>query len=149
MSLYEKCLIRPVGQIDLQAVMDEKANIDQIGATLGLKEMTQGTLIRKLCTYTQPNPTRRAIFEFDKLVRSIYILRYLRSPQLQRDIQALTEPDRVLSPTALGHCPGRRLEGTHRQNRHRNRDKQPVREANRERNHLLQLRHPVTAARQV
>ena len=86
-SLYEKCLIRPVGQVDLQAVIDEKANIDQIVATLGLKEMTQGTLIRKLCTYTQPNPTRRAIFEFDKLVRSIYTLRYLRNPQLQRDVQ--------------------------------------------------------------
>ncbi len=51
-ALYEKCLIRPVGQIDLQAIVDEKINIDQIVATLGLKEMTQGTLIRKLCTYT-------------------------------------------------------------------------------------------------
>jgi len=66
--------------------MDEKANIDQIVATLGLKEMTQGTLIRKLCTYTAPNPTRRAIFEFDKLIRSIYTLRYLRDPQLQRNV---------------------------------------------------------------
>jgi TnpA family transposase len=85
-SRYEKFLIAPVGQIDLQAIMDEKANIDQIVATLGLKEMTQGTLIRKLCTYTAPNPTRRAIFEFDKLIRSIYTLRYLRDPQLQRNV---------------------------------------------------------------
>ena len=85
-SLYEKFLIGPVGQIDLQAIVDEKANIDQIVATLGLKEMTQGTLIRKLCTYTAPNPTRRAIFEFDKLIRSIYTLRYLRDPQLQRNV---------------------------------------------------------------
>ena len=85
-ALYEKFLIRPVGQIDLQAIVDEKANIDQIVATLGLKEMTQGTLIRKLCTYTAPNPTRRAIFEFDKLIRSIYTLRYLRDPQLQRNV---------------------------------------------------------------
>ena len=85
-SLYEKFLIRPVGQVDLPAIANENANIDQIVATLGLKEMTQGTLIRKLCTYTQPNPTRRAIFEFDKLVRSIYTLRYLRNPQLQRDV---------------------------------------------------------------
>ncbi len=85
-SLYEKCLIHPVGQIDLQAIADEKSNIDQIVATLGLKEMTQGTLIRKLCTYTAPNPTRRAIFEFDKLIRSIYTLRYLRDPQLQRNV---------------------------------------------------------------
>jgi len=83
-TLYEKCLIRPVGQIDLQVIIDEKPNIDRIVATLGLKEMTQGTLIRKLCTYTTPNPTRRAIFEFDKLIRSIYTLRYLRDPQLER-----------------------------------------------------------------
>ena len=79
-------LIRPVGQIDLPAVVDEKTNIDQIVATLGLKEMTQGTLIRKLCTYTASNPTRRAIFEFDKLIRSIYTLRYLRDPQVERNV---------------------------------------------------------------
>ena len=83
---YEKYLIQPVGQIDRQLIVSEKANIDRIIATLGLKEMTQGTLIRKLCTYTAPNPTRRAIFEFDKLVRSIYTLRYLRNPQLERNV---------------------------------------------------------------
>ncbi|MCE3605731.1 Tn3 family transposase [Massilia sp. P8910] len=85
-ALYEKCLIRPVAQIDRELIVNEKANIDQIVATLALKEMTQGTLIRKLCTYTAPNPTRRAIFEFDKLVRSIYTLRYLRNPQLERNV---------------------------------------------------------------
>lgn len=83
---YAKCLIRPVGQIDRQAIVDEKANLDQIVATLGLKEMTQGTLIRKLCTFTTPNPTQRALFEFDKLIRSLYTLRYLRDPQLQRNV---------------------------------------------------------------
>ena len=85
-ALYEECLVRPVGQIDLQVIVDEKSNMDQIVATLGLKEITQGTLIRKLCTYTAPNPTRRAIFEFDKLVRSIYTLRYLRDPRLERNV---------------------------------------------------------------
>lgn len=48
--------------------------------------MTQGSLIRKLCTYTAPNPTRCAIFEFDRLARSIYTLRYLRDPQVQRNV---------------------------------------------------------------
>jgi len=85
-ALYGKCLIRPVGQVDLPIIIDEKPNMDRIVATLGLKEMTQGTLIRKLCTYTTSNPTRRAIFEFDKLVRSIYTLRYLRDPQLERNV---------------------------------------------------------------
>lgn len=85
-ALYVNNLIQPVGQIDLQDILNEKDNIDQIVATLGLKEMTQSTLIRKICTYTQPNPTRRAIFEFDKLIRSIYTYRYLRDPQLQRNV---------------------------------------------------------------
>ena len=30
--------------------------------------------------------TRKALFEYDKLIRSIYTLRYLRDPQLQRDV---------------------------------------------------------------
>ena len=83
---YEKCLIQPAGQIDLQAIAGGKSNIDQAVATLGLKEMTQAMLIRKLCTYTPSNPTRRAILEFDKLIRSIYTLRYARDPRLQRNI---------------------------------------------------------------
>lgn len=83
---YERYLIQPVGQIDRQLIAEEKANIDQIVATLGLKEMTQSTLIRKLCSYSGLNRTRRAIFEFDRLIRSIYTLRYLRDPQLQRNV---------------------------------------------------------------
>jgi TnpA family transposase len=83
---YEKFLIQPSGQIDLQLIIAEKDNIGQIVATLGLKEMSQSTLVRKLCTLPQHNRTRKAIFEFDKLIRSIYTLRYLRDPQLQRDV---------------------------------------------------------------
>lgn len=49
--------------------------------------MTQGTLVRKLCTYTTTNPTRQALFEYDRLVRSIYTLKYLRDPQLERNIR--------------------------------------------------------------
>lgn len=86
-STYKKCLIQPVGQIDLDLITREKSNLGRIVATLGLKEMTQGTLIRKLCTYTTTNPTRQAVFEYDRLIRSIYTLKYLRDPQLERNIR--------------------------------------------------------------
>ena len=82
-SAYKKCLIQPAGQIDLDLITREKSNLNRIVATLGLKEMTQGTLIRKLCTYTTASPTRQAVFEYDRLVRSIYTLKYLRDPQLE------------------------------------------------------------------
>lgn len=82
----ERYLIPPVGQIDRSLIAAEKAHLDQIVATLALKEMTQSTLIRKPCTYSGHHRTRRALFEFDRLIRSLYTLRYLRDPQLQRHV---------------------------------------------------------------
>ncbi|WP_408288743.1 Tn3 family transposase, partial [Paraburkholderia aspalathi] len=51
-----------------------------------IKEMSQQTLIRKLCALSSHHPARKVVFEFDKLVRSVYTLRYLRDPQLQRNV---------------------------------------------------------------
>ena len=83
---YSDFLIQPVGQVDRSLITSEKANMDHIAATLGLKEMSQSVLMRKICTLSGHHRTRKAIFEFDKLIRSIYTLRYLRDPQLQRDV---------------------------------------------------------------
>jgi len=83
---YESYLLSPAGQIDRGLITPEKDNVDRIIATLGLKEMSQSTLIRKLCALSQHNPTRKAVFEFDKLIRSIYTIDYIRDPQLQRDV---------------------------------------------------------------
>jgi len=83
---YSNFLIPPIGQIDRNLIASEKANIDRIVATLGLKEMSQSVLVRKLCTLSGHHRTRKAIFEFDKLIRSIYTLHYLRDPQLQRNV---------------------------------------------------------------
>jgi TnpA family transposase len=83
---YQHCLVQPAGRIDRELIAAEKATIDRVIATLGLKDMSQATLVRKLCALPPHNRTRKAIFEFDKLVRSLYTLRYLRDPRLQRDI---------------------------------------------------------------
>lgn len=83
---YANFLIQPVGQIDRNLITSEKANMDQIAATLGLKEMSQSVLMRKICNLSGHHRTRKAIFEYDKLVRTIYTLRYLRDPKLQRDV---------------------------------------------------------------
>jgi hypothetical protein len=64
---------------------------------LGLKEITQSILVKKLCTYTTSNRTKKAIFEYDKLIRSIYTLRYLQDRKMQRDI----------------HCSQNRVESYH------------------------------------
>lgn len=85
-TAYSSFLIQPAGQIDRQLIIDEKPNIDRIIATLALKEMSQATLVRKLCTLSGHHRTHKAIFEYDKLIRSIYTLKYMRDPQLQRNV---------------------------------------------------------------
>lgn len=83
---YSDWTIRPIGQINRQLIEDEWPNIMRIIAALGLKEISQSILIKKLCTYTTDNRTRKAIFEYDKLIRSIYTLKYLQDRKMQRDV---------------------------------------------------------------
>ena len=95
------------------------------------------------------NPTRRAIFEFDKLVRSIYTLRYLRDPQLQRNVHR--SQNRIESYHQLRSTiaqVGGKKELTGRTDIEIEISNQCA-QADRQRDHLLQLGHPVAAADQV
>jgi TnpA family transposase len=80
---YAKHLIQPHGQINRQLIESEWPHLQRIIATLAFKEINQSTLVKKLCTYKQEHRTRLALFEFDKLVRSIHTLQYLLNPSIQ------------------------------------------------------------------
>lgn len=81
-----------IGVIDRQLIIDEKDNIDRIIATLALKEISQSTLIKKLCALSTNNKTRKALFEYNKLIRSIYTLKCILLKFLRK-----------LSPAAWQH----------------------------------------------
>lgn len=85
-SHYKKVLVQPVGQIDRQLIFDQKDIINQVVASLGFKEISQSTLIKKLCSLSPQNNTRKAIFEFDKLRRSIYTLKCILNPKILSDV---------------------------------------------------------------
>ncbi|WP_341793717.1 MULTISPECIES: Tn3 family transposase [unclassified Rickettsia] len=83
---YSNCLVKPVSQINLKVIVEQKSNIDQLVATLALKDISQANLIKKLCHLPSENPLRKAVFEYDKLIRSIYTLKYMMNVQLQKNI---------------------------------------------------------------
>lgn len=85
-SEYDKFSIKPSGKYNRKLIEDEWPNLQRILVTLAQKEITQEVLIKKLCTYSSSNRTRQALFEFDKLVRSIYTLKYIMDPQLQQQV---------------------------------------------------------------
>ena len=85
-SHYKDFLVPPAGQINKQLLIDEECNMEQIIASLGSKEINQSTLIKKLCSLSPHNNTRKAIFEYDKLVRSIYTLKCILDPKILIDV---------------------------------------------------------------
>ena len=83
---YLHCLIQPIGQLSRQLIEEEWPGLLRVIATLALKEMTQSTLVKKLCNYTTLNRTQKALFEYDKLIRSIHTLKYFSDPTLQKNV---------------------------------------------------------------
>lgn len=84
---YEDELLKPVRKINQSLLHDEWDNIQRIMASLALKNTTQSTIIRKLSAYSRTNKTKQALWEYDNIVRTEYILRYLNSRQLRRNVQ--------------------------------------------------------------
>ena len=55
--------------------------------SLALKTTTQSIITGKLSAYARKNKTRTALWEYDNIHRSLYLLRFINEPPLRRNIQ--------------------------------------------------------------
>jgi Tn3 transposase DDE domain len=55
--------------------------------SLALKTTTQSIIVGKLSAYARRNKTRQALWEYDNIIRSLYLLDYIDSPPLRRNVQ--------------------------------------------------------------
>ncbi|MCP4268038.1 MAG: Tn3 family transposase [Candidatus Brocadiaceae bacterium] len=86
-SFYEDYTVRPVRKIDTQLIKDEWENILRIIVSLGLKSTTQAAIIRRLSSYERVNKTKRALWEYDNIIKSMYVLDYIDSLELRQNVQ--------------------------------------------------------------
>jgi TnpA family transposase len=85
-SSYKDCLVRPSHKINKQLIMKEWDNILHILASLAMKETSQSIIIRKLSSYTKQNNTLKALIEFDKVIMSIYMLKYIDDNKVRQRV---------------------------------------------------------------
>ena len=52
-----------------------------------MKTTTQSVIISKLGAYRRRNRTKQALWEFDNIIKSLYLLDYADSPVLRRNVQ--------------------------------------------------------------
>lgn len=86
-SHYQGELLQPTRKINTRLLREEWDNIQRIIASLALKSTTQSTIIRKLSSYARKNRTKKALWEYDNIVRTHYILRYINSRELRKNVQ--------------------------------------------------------------
>jgi len=64
----------------------EWENIQRIMVSLALKTTTQNIIVGKLSAYARKNKTRRALWEYDNIIKSLYLLDYIDSPPLRQNV---------------------------------------------------------------
>jgi TnpA family transposase len=80
-------LIKPTRKVNDDLIADEWENIQRIMVSLALKTTTQSIIVGKLSSYARKNKTRRALWEYDGIIRSLFLLEYIDSPPLRRNVQ--------------------------------------------------------------
>lgn len=84
---YDNYFLKPIRKINSKIIIDEWDNIQRILVSLALKETTQSIIIKKLSSYKRRNKTRKALWEFDNIIKSIHILDYIDDLFFRRNIQ--------------------------------------------------------------
>lgn len=86
-SQYEGYLIKPARKINEAMIIAEWPNILRILASLGQREVTQSTIIRKLSSYARTNQTKKAMWELDSVYQTLYILNFIDDVRLRQSVQ--------------------------------------------------------------
>ena len=84
---YKDYFLRPSRQAKKQLIIDEWDGIKKIGASLAMKKSSQSILIRKLCGTSRKNTTKEALWEYDAVIRSNYILKYIDDEKLRISVR--------------------------------------------------------------
>jgi len=95
-------------------IEDEWENIQHIFVSLLMKEKTQSIVVKKLSSYKRRNKTQAALWEFDKIFRSLHILHFIKDPVFRQCIRiALNRGEGIHQLTgALGDIGGGKFKGS-------------------------------------
>jgi len=80
-------LLIPIRKIRENLVIEEWENMQRIMVSLALKTTTQSIIIGKLSAHARKNKTKRALWEYDNIIGSLYLLDYIDLISLRRYVQ--------------------------------------------------------------
>lgn len=84
---YNNFLIKPQHRVNKKAIKNEWDNIQRIIASLLLGETSQHLIVSKLSSHKRKNKTKEALWEYDKILMSIYMLNFINDSVIRRNVR--------------------------------------------------------------
>ena len=86
-ATYNSCLIKPETKFNTTLIEEEWDNMQHIYASLLMKNTSQSVVVSKLSSHKRSNKTQLAMWEYDKILMSIHILKFIDDPSYQQAIR--------------------------------------------------------------
>ncbi|MBF6612488.1 MAG: Tn3 family transposase [Chloroflexi bacterium] len=86
-SQYGDVILKPIRKLNTDLIVAEWDNLMRIFVSLALKTTTQSIIVGKLNAYTRKNKTRQALWEYDNIISSLYLLDFVDSPLIRKNVQ--------------------------------------------------------------
>jgi TnpA family transposase len=80
-------ILKPIRKINTELIAEEWDNLQRILVSLARKTATQSIIVGKLSAYARKNKTRQALWEYDNIIRNLYLLEFIDSPPLRQNVQ--------------------------------------------------------------
>lgn len=84
---YAALTLKPIRKINMDLIVAEWDNLLRIFVSLALKTTTQSVIVNKLSAHPRKGKTQRALWEYDNIIRSLYLLNFVDSPPLRQNVQ--------------------------------------------------------------
>jgi TnpA family transposase len=86
-SYGSDALFRPVRKLNTALIIEQWDELQRIFVSLARKTTTQSVLISKLSSAKRRNRVLQALWEYDHIYRSAYLLEFIDSPKLRQNVQ--------------------------------------------------------------
>ena len=86
-SQYPELVLKPIRKLRETFISNEWDNMLRIFVSLAYKSTTQSVIVGKLSSYARVNSTKQALWEYDNIIRSLYLLDYVDLPILRQGVQ--------------------------------------------------------------
>lgn len=87
LSFYKELMIKPKNKFNRENFKKEWNNIQRIIASLLLGETSQHLIVSKLSSHKRKNKTKEALWEYDKILMNIYMLKFIDEQMIRQNVR--------------------------------------------------------------